>query len=489
MQRVLNQSRIDLADLRLHDLDEGERNLKLAAGVPTYVAFFGRDSLVTAWEAALFSSQLSVGALDMLAKTQAKERNEWRDAQPGRMLHEQHADPDSVLNFRPQALYFGEVSASMLYPIMVGEVWRWTGSRDLVSRFIEPATKALNWMDDCLRADSGFYKYRTHSEKGLKNQGWKDSNDAIVHADGTQVENPLGTCEMQGFAYAAKLRFAELLWWLERKDEARRLYEESQALKSRFNERFWMEDESFLAMALDHHDQLVRSIGSDPGRCLFAGIVDVDLAPRVANRLMQPDLFSGWGIRTLSEAHPAYNPFAYHRGTIWPVENGSLVLGFARYGLRQEMWKLAKAFFETAALFEHDRLPEVLGGHPRDADHPFPGLYYRAGWPQAWSASAPFMIVQALLGLVPYAPLETLFLDPCLPDWLPEITIEKLQVGAAKITLRFFRTDNGETDYEIVALEGTLRIKKQPTPWPFLEEFVQTNNERSVSSLSAKNGH
>ena len=294
---------------------------------------------------------------------------------------------------------------------------------------------------------------------------------------------------MQGFAYAAKLRFAELLWWLERKDEARRLYEESQALKSRFNERFWMEDEGFLAMALDHHDQLVRSIGSDPGRCLFAGIVDVDLAPRVANRLMQPDLFSGWGIRTLSEAHPAYNPFAYHRGTIWPVENGSLVLGFARYGLRQEMWKLAKAFFETAALFEHDRLPEVSGGHARDADHPFPGLYYRAGWPQAWSASAPFLIVQALLGLVPYDPLETLFLDPCLPDWLPEITIEKLRVGAAKITLRFFRSDNGETNYEIVALEGRLHSKKKPTPWQFLEEFVQIDNKRSVSSLSAKNGH
>jgi glycogen debranching enzyme len=473
VQRVLDRSQTDLTGLRLHEQDGGDRNWTFAAGVPPYVAFFGRDSLVIAWEAALLNSRLSLGALLRLAATQATERDDWRDAQPGRMLHEQHADPASVLNFRPQGLYFGGVSASILYPILVDEVWRWTGDRELVDPFIEPALKALHWMDEWLRDASGFYKYRTYSEQGLKNQGWKDSADAIVHADGSQVEDPLGTCEMQAFAYAAKRRFADVLWWLDRKDEARRLYKDSQDLKDRFNQTFWLEEEGFLAMALDRHDQPVRSVGSDPGRCLFAGVVEAGLAPRVADRLLQPDLFSGWGVRTLSATHPAYNPFAYHRGTIWPVENGSLVLGFARYGLRDQMWKLARAFFETATLFEHDRLPEVLGGHPRDAAHPFPGLYHRAGWPQAWSASASFLAIQALLGVVPYAPLETLLLDPWLPDWLPEITLERLRVGAATVTLRFSRTDQGQTNYEIVALEGSLHVKRHPAPWSLLEGAVE----------------
>jgi glycogen debranching enzyme len=410
-----------------------------------------------------------LGALRKLAATQAIKRDDWRDAQPGRMLHEQHADPASALNLRPQGLYFGGVSESILYPILVGQLWRWTGDRDLVQPFVEPALKALHWMDAWLRDASGFYKYRTYSEQGLKNQGWKDSGDAIVHTDGSQVEDPLGTCEMQGFAYTAKLHFADLLWWLDRKDEARGFYEDSRDLKRRFNQTFWLEEEGFLAMALDRHDQPVRSVGSDPGRCLVAGVVDAELAPRVANRMLQPDLFSGWGVRTLSAAHPAYNPFAYHRGTIWPVENGSFVLGFARYGLREQMWRLARAFFETAALFDHDRLPEVLGGHPRDATHPFPGLYYRAGWPQAWSATAAFVVIEALLGLVPYAPLQTLLLDPWLPDWLPELTLEGLRVGAATVSLHFFRTDRGETGYEVAALEGPLHVKRQPAPWSLLE--------------------
>jgi glycogen debranching enzyme len=354
----------------------------------------------------------------------------------------------------------------------------------LVRPFIDPALKALNWMDEWLRDAGGFYKYRTYSEQGLKNQGWKDSDDAIVHADGSQVEDPLGTCEMQGFAYAAKRRFAEVLWWLERPDEAGRLYQDSRDLKDRFNRTFWLEGEGFLAMAVDRHDQPVRSIASDPGRCLFAGVVDAELAPKVASRLLQPDLFSGWGVRTLSAAHPAYNPFAYHRGTIWPVDNGSFVLGFARYGLREQMWRLARAFFETATLFDYDRLPEVLGGHLRDAAHPFPGLYHRAGWPQAWSASASFLVIQALLGLVPYAPLQTLLLDPWLPEWLPELTLERLRVGPATVSLHFFRTDQGETRHEIVALEGALSVKRQPAPWSLLEgpaESVQAAIEGTPS--------
>jgi glycogen debranching enzyme len=181
--------------------------------------------------------------------------------------------------------------------------------------------------------------------------------------------------------------------------------------------------------------------------------------------MMREDLFSGWGIRTLSADHPAFNPFSYHRGTVWPVTNAGFVLAFSRYGLHDEMHRLAKAFFESASLFENDRLPEVFGGHARTAEVPFPGLYSRADWPQAWSASAPFTVLQALLGIYPYAPANLLFLDPHLPEWLPNITVERLHVGKAVVSLRFARNCNGETDYEISELNGTLYVVRQPSPW------------------------
>jgi glycogen debranching enzyme len=210
-------------------------------------------------------------------------------------------------------------------------------------------------------------------------------------------------------------------------------------------------------------------------------MVDKSRIKRTARRLMGEDLFSGWGIRTLSSEHPAFNPFSYHRGTVWPVTNAGFVLAFSRFGLHEEMHLLAKAIFQGATLFEHDRLPEVFGGHQRTDECPFPGMYVRADWPQAWSASAPFLIIQALLGLYPYAPANLLFIDPHLPDWLPEITVEDLRVGKATITLHFSRNREGQTDYAIRDLRGSLHIIRQPSPWSLttgwaerIEEFVES---------------
>ncbi len=484
VQRVIDRSRLDLAALRLYDLDEGEHNWKLAAGVPTYMALFGRDMLAAAWQASLISMDMTRGALSLLAKTQAHDFNDWRDAQPGRMLHESHTDPLSVLNFTPQALYFGSVTAPFLYPICISEMWHWVGDKEMVRPFIKPALDGLAWADKYSRDDSGFYKYKKRSEQGIKNQGWKDSSDAIVYPDGSQVEDPLGTCEMQAFAYAAKLHFSEVLWWLGEEEQARRLYHEADELKKRFNDHFWDQEANYVAMAIDKDDRLVKSISSDAGHCLLSGILESDAVTRVVNRMMQPDLFSGWGVRTLSSAHPAYNPFAYHRGTVWPVENGSFVLGMARYGLHAEMWRLARALFESASLFDYDRLPEVFGGHPRDEQHPFPCLYENADSPQAWSASVPFIIVQALLGIYPYAPLKVLFLDPWLPDWLPEVTIEDMCVGQARATLRFNRDQNGRTDYTVLRVDGELHIVRQPSPWSLTADWGERVKD-AVSSLLA----
>ena len=217
-----------------------------------------------------------------------------------------------------------------------------------------------------------------------------------------------------------------------------------------------MDDEQFFGMAIDSRGQLVRSIASDPGHCLVSGIVEECYVCPTARRLLQNDLFSGWGIRSLSANHPAFNPYAYHRGTVWPVENGAFVLAMARYGLHAEAHRLSKAFFEAASLFDYCRLPEVFAGHQRDSEHPFPGLYPRANSPQAWSASAPFVVLQALLGIFPYAPLKTLLLDPWLPEWLPSVTLSNLHIGGAVVDLRFERGRDGRTVYEVEELRGDL---------------------------------
>lgn len=462
---VLDRSKRDLVGLRLYDLDHGQQSWVPAAGLPTYLSLFGRDSLTTGWEASLLGMEMSRGALSTLPRYQATETNDWRDAQPGRMVHGVHTDPTAVLNYNPHHLYYGGVTGSIFYPLIVADVWHWTGDEGMVRPFIEPALKGLAWADKSLRGSDGFYRYQTRSEQGEKNQGWKDSGDAIVYPDGSQVEDPLGTCEMQAFVYASKLQFSELLWWIGEKRRGEKLYKESQELKKKFNDVFWMEEEGYIGMGINSKGRLIESIASDPGQCLVHGIVDESVASRVAKRMMAKDMFSGWGVRTLSAKHPAYNPFSYHRGTIWPVMNAMFVLGFARYGMRDEMHALCKAMFETASIFKHNRLPEVFAGHQRDAEHPFPGMYVKADWPQAWTSSAPFKMLQAMLGIVPFAPLETLFVDPWLPEWLPALTVERLRVGKAVITLEFRRAKNGQTDYKIQDQEGTLQVLRQTRPW------------------------
>lgn len=258
---------------------------------------------------------------------------------------------------------------------------------------------------------------------------------------------------------------AEVLWWVDERDTAKRLLRESADLKKRFNERFWMEDRNFFALGLDSRGNQIRSITSNPGHCLATGIADDALVEKTADRLLLDDLFSGWGVRTLSTRHPAYNPYSYHRGSVWPVEQATFILGFMRYGLHRQVERLARAQFEAAALFDFYRLPELFSGHSRDAAHPFPALYPQANSPQAWSASAVFCIVQTLLGLYPYAPLKMLLVDPHLPEWLPELTLTGLRVRDASADIRFYRTADGASDYRVLDIRGSLHVIRQPSPW------------------------
>ncbi|MGH9355019.1 MAG: amylo-alpha-1,6-glucosidase, partial [Terriglobia bacterium] len=487
--RTIERSKRDLLALRLFDLDAVDEHGEAwipAAGLPTYIGLFGRDSLASSWQAALLSTAMMRGALSVLPRHQGERINDWRDEQPGRLPHEMHTSPRALLNYTPHGRYYGGVTDSIHYPVVAAAVWHWTGDKQLVKPHVNAALKSLAWADKYLRGEKGFYRYQTYSKQGEKNQGWKDSGDAIVHADGSQVKNPLGTCEMQAFVYASKMHFAEVLWWLGEVETAARLLREAEELKKRFNDFFWMDDENFFGMAVDSKGHLVRSVASDPGHCLASGIVDHSLAARMAERLMAGDLFSGWGIRTLAAGHPAFNPFSYHRGSVWPVENAVFVLALARYGLHGKMQTLARAIFEAAELFRHCRLPELFAGHPRDADHPFPGMYPRANWPQAWSASTPFIILQALLGIYPYAPLHVLLVDPHLPEWLPDFSVERLRVGKAIVSLTFQRQKDGTTDYRITDLQGKLHVLRQPSPWSLTAGFGERVKDAIESLLPGK---
>jgi glycogen debranching enzyme len=471
--KALEQGKQDLASLRLEDLDQGPGAWTLAAGLPMYVSLFGRDTLTAAWQAGLVSPAMMRGTLAELIRWQGKKTNDWRDEKPGRMLHEAHTGPLSILQYTPRQRYYGSATTSGFYPVVVSELWHWTGEKAAVQPLIEPALAALGCLDRYEdENDDGFYEYKTHSEQGVRHQGWKDSNDAIVDADGRQVEPPIAVCEEQAFAYLAKLHLSEVLWWFDRKDEAKRLYRQAEALKKRFNERFWLEQEGFFALGLDSKNQPIGSITSNPGHCVAAGIVDRSLARQTVQRLMAPDLFNGWGIRTLSSKNPAYNPYSYHRGSVWPVEQASFAMGFMRYGLHEEVNRLCKAQFEAASLFDYCRLPELFAGHQRDAEHPFPALYAEANSPQAWSSSAVFCMLQAILGLYPYAPLHMLLVDPHLPDWLPEITLENLHVGPATVDIRFFR-HNTDSQYEILKHHGPLHVFRQPSPWSLTASFAE----------------
>jgi glycogen debranching enzyme len=469
---ALSQAKEDLAGLRLYDLDLDERAWTVAAGLPIFVALFGRDTLTAGWEAALCGPEILKGTLPLLARFQGKKDDPWRDEEPGKMLHEAHTGPSSVLGLHPRERYYGAATTSAFYPVVLSEMWHWTGDLESIYPLVGPTLRIFDWLEKHgdLTGD-GFVDYKTRSRQGSKHQGWKDSDTAIVNAAGEQIEPPIATCEEQGFVYAAWLHFSEILWWIGKKEEARRLFHRASELKKRFNERFWMEEQKFIALGIGPDGRLIDAITSNPGHTIATGIIDSSLAKPVADRLLSREMFSGWGIRTLSADNPAFNPYSYHRGSVWPVEHGTFALGFMRYGLIEPMQALCKGMFDAASLFQLYRLPEVLSGHPRDDDHPFPSVYPRTNWPQAWSSSAMFCMVQALLGIYPYAPLKLLLVDPQLPDWLPEITLENLRVGQASANIRFYRDTNGRSSFEVLEKRGALRIVRQPSPWSLTAGF------------------
>ena len=437
------------------------------AGVPTFTGFFGRDALTSGWQSALLGPRAARGALAVAAATQAERDDPWRDEEPGKMIHEMRRGPLADLGLSPRDAYYGTQTTSQMFVLALSELWHWTGDDDLLSLYRDAALGAIRWADKFGDLDGdGFLEYERRSPAGLRNQGWKDSDEAIRHADGNLAEGPIATVEEQAFHFIALQRMAEILIVLGDDRLADTFLARAEALRRRWHDAFWMPDEGYYALALDGRKRQVKSITSNPGHALGTGIVPIENARAVADRLMSDELFSGWGVRTLSDRHPSYNPFAYHLGAVWPVEQATFALGFKRYGLEDHADRLIAAVLEAAAKCPERRVPEALSGHPR-SDMGRPILYPQANSPQAWSASAVIQMVQVMLGMYPFAPLGILALvRPRLPDWLPELTIRGLRVGRATIDIRFTRRPDGSAGYRVLHRRGPILAMSAGPPQP-----------------------
>ncbi|MGC1210881.1 MAG: glycogen debranching N-terminal domain-containing protein [Micromonospora sp.] len=466
----LNSSNFDVTaawrcavdDLAVLPLGEPAGPTAPMAGLPIYQEIFGRDTMTASWQALLAGSTMLGDSLRLNAQHLGQRIDDWRDEEPGKPLHEARRGPVSVLGLDPFSSYYGDWSTAPDFLVFLGQYLAWTGDLDTVRGLLPTARRALGWIERYGDLDGdGFLEYHRRSPAGLKNQGWKDSDTAIVDEHGRSVPNPIATSELQAYWYAALRHAAVVFTVTGHPARGAALLGRARRLARRFHRAYWLPDRGCYAMALGPDKQPVRSVNSNDGHLLTTGIVPTRIAPVVAARLLEPDMFSGWGVRTLSSAHPAYNPFSYHRGSVWPVEAGTIGLGLARYGCWNELHRLAEGMFAAAALFEEHRLPEVLSGLPRDPAHPHPGVYPNSCSPQAWSASSIIALIQALLALRPAAPLRTIFVDPHLPEWLPDLRLEGVQVGGATVDLMLRRRRGGRTS---ISVRGDrLAVIRRPT--------------------------
>ena len=439
--------------------------LAMQAGMPLYPAFFGRDAVTVGWQAGYVDRGESLEAsLTKLGRMQSQRFDEWRDEEPGRIPYQVRTGPLALLNLNPYSAYYADYASPLMFVISLANLFAWTGHRARIEPHWDTARRILEWARTLGDMDGdGYLEYQTRSKKGTKNQGWKDSGDAIVYDDGEPVPSPIATCELQGYWYIAQQLMAALCLFMDAPGDAAEYRRSAADLKERFARDWWMADEQFVALALDPHKRQVRAVTSNVGHCLATGIIARDHLRPVVGRLFAPDMFSGWGVRTLSSSHAHYDPLSYHRGTIWPVEQATIIFGLRRFGFDARAIDLTRSMFELSLLYPEFRIPECVGGYAR-AERPVPSAYPRANTPQLWNATALPLAVQTLLGLVPMAPLETLMIDPVLPSWLPEVILHDLRVGSARVTLRFIRGREGRTDWDVLHQHGTLHIVRQPPP-------------------------
>jgi len=460
--RNFRQGVDDMDALRLPADDGNGMSFVPAAGLPWFTALFGRDSLIASLQNMVIYPEAAGATLEALGQRQATERCDYRDAEPGRILHELRFGELAHFKLIPHTPYYGTADATPLYLITLHEAWRWTGDLDQVRRLLPVAEGCLRWIDEWGDRDGdGFQEYQTRSPVGYENLAWKDAGDSVPYLDGTLVKGPKALCELQGYVYDAWMRMAELFDALDQPGRSVELRAKAERLYAQFNDVFWDEAGGYYAYCLDGEKRPVLTVASNVGQCLWSGIIRPDHAARVVQRLLAPDMWSGWGIRTLSAEHPSYNPYSYQTGSVWPHDNAIIALGLRRYGFTAEAGRVARDLSEAASHFNLNQMPELYAGLAR-VPFGFPVQYVGANVPQAWAAGAVFMTLRAMLGLEPDAPRDRLCIDPALPPWLPDVTLFGLRIGRHSFDIRF-RRDGDATVHEVLRGDEAAVVRRAPS--------------------------
>lgn len=465
---ALGQSQLDLQSLSLpiqvnHGETYSHRFSAFNAGIPRYIGIFGRDNLTSAWQSAIFSPEAMDPVLSRLALYKGVKWDPWRDEEPNRLPHERRLNPKAALGDNNREIYYGDSVSTLFWIVTLAAAYHWTADARLLDRHFLDLQTFCHWIERKLEQGSGYIYYNPESSENSRNHAWKDSGDAIVDSVGRIQVPPLATAEIQGYCYLALLAAAELMVTRRKFLLARRYFTMATNLKKRFNRHFWMPEQNYFAIALTPDGRQVDSITSNIGHCLGCGIISAEKVPAVVGKLISPEMFSGWGIRTLSSDNPAYDPLSYHRGSVWPVENASIAAAFRLWGYDEQARMITTSQLAAAGLFDRLRLPEAMSGHPRTDDYPVPGLYPYTNLLQSWSVSAIPFYIQVILGLRPFAPLGAILLKPDLPEWLEWIEVRRLRVGRNVLSLRCWRNEKGGTRWKILENELDYVILEQPT--------------------------
>jgi glycogen debranching enzyme len=440
-------------DFHALQIPDGKEHV-IAAGIPWFATMFGRDSIIAAFQSLLLSPQLAGETLRVLARFQGRELDDWRDEEPGKMPHELRDGEMTRAQEVPFSPYYGSVDATPLWLILLSETFNWTADEQLVRDLLPNAYRALEWMEKYGDLDGdGFIEYQRRSSRGLANQGWKDSWDAILHRDCELAKAPIALCEVQGYVYEAKYRMSSLLRSFGDTKTADKLKREAWDMAKRFDKAFWMPSRGFYALALDREKHQVQVVSSNPGHLLFTRMLGQERARAVMKRFMRPDMFSGWGWRTLSREERVFNPLSYHRGSVWPHDNSIIAHGMALYEFRDPANQVFTSLFQAALNFRDYRLPELFCGiERREFDEPV--QYPVSCSPQAWASGAVFLFLTSVLGIRPSAPRNELnIVTPTLPPFLDHLNIRNLRVGGSRVELDFTRRGD-KTFCNVVDIEG-----------------------------------